>query len=190
LTQFELPPQQLPPVNVGPVKGIIFRWQHRRPVRDSEGQIIDPGPVLSEGIKYIHGALIPNSGLNWISAQMAGQVSGKSALLVNGTGSSAPTMGDTQMGGEVTGSGLTRTTGTTSGVGALVNLASGGATTQTTGSFAVGNTFTASGSVTVNEAGLGQDVIFNAGIIARDTLSPAATMASGDTLRTQFEIVL
>jgi hypothetical protein len=87
-------------------------------------------------------------------------------------------------------SGLTRTTGSVSGVGALAELAPATATYQGTGAFWVFKTFTASGTITVNEAGLGQDVIYNAGIICRDVLSPGASMAPGDQLYVEFKVIL
>lgn len=99
-------------------------------------------------------------------------------------------MGDLTLGGEITGVGLTRTTGSTSGVGALANKAPAAQTNQTTGSFFVWNIFTASGTVTANEGGVSPSMTYNAGIIARDLLVPPASMAAGDTLRTEFEFIL
>lgn len=191
MTSFQITPQEVKSTRAMPFRSAGFYWQHRRPVRDltrSDQPIIDSGPTLSEGYKELD--LVNNAGLDWISSQMAGQASGLSAVIALGTGSAAPTMGDITLGGEITGSGLTRTTGTTSGIGALVGLATGGATIQTTGSFAIGNTFTSSGTVTVNEIGLGQSVIYNAGVVARDLVSPAAGMAPGDTLFGQYQVIL
>lgn len=137
-----------------------------------------------------HLDLVPNAGLNWMSAQFAGNASGRGTVICLGTATTTPTMGDLTLGGEITGSGLTRTTGSTSGVGALANLAPSGQTNQTTGSFFVFYTFTASGTAVVNEAGVSPSTTYNAGIIARDLVSPAASMAAGDTLRTEFEFIL
>ncbi len=166
---------------------VITRWAHYKHKRDKFGNIIET-KLVAEGFHELD--LVPNSALNWISSQIAGITSGKAAVLALGTGTTARVMGMTQLVGEITGTGLTRATGTTSGIGALVNLAGSGSASQGTGSYAVGNTFTASGSVTVNEGALGQDVIFNAGIITTDLLSPAPALAAGDTLRWQIELVL
>ena len=174
MPEFELPS----PAKFSVFKDVIFRHEVRTP----------DGQIKSSGEHHLD--LVPNAGLNWISSQMAGTVSGTGTAIALGTGTAAPTMGDLTLGGEITGSGLTRVVGSLSGVGALAGLASGGATIQTTGSFYVFNTFTASGTVTVNEAGVGVNVTFNAGIIARDLLSPVASMAAGDTLRTEFNFIL
>jgi len=174
LAEFELPSS--PKFRV--FRDIVFRYEVRTP----DGEI----KVCGEH----HLDLVPNAGLNWISSQMVGITSGKGAVICLGTSSTTPTMGDLTLGGEITGSGLSRTTGSTSGVGALANLAAGATTTQTTGSFFIFYTFTASGTVTVNEAGVGVSTTFNTGIIARDLLSPSASMAAGDTLRTEFEFIL
>jgi len=177
LPEFELPTQPERP------KFVIFRDVIlRHEVRTPDGEI------KSCGVKHLD--LVPNRGLNWISSQMVGITSGKGAVICLGTSTTTPTMGDATLGGEITGSGLTRTTGSTSGVGALANLAAAAQTNQTTGSFFVFYTFTASGTVTVNEAGVSPNETYNAGIIARDLLSPAASMAAGDTLRTEFEFIL
>ncbi|MEM2904991.1 MAG: hypothetical protein QW587_04550 [Candidatus Bathyarchaeia archaeon] len=175
-------------LRLAPFKDVVFSWEHRRPIRDEHGNIVDPGPILAAGIHALD--LVPNAGLSWISSQMAGTTSGKSAVCAVGTGTATPTMGDVTLVGEITGSGLTRTTGSTSGVGALAGLPSGGMTTQGTGSFYVWYTWTASGTVTVNEAGVSPDISYNAGIIARDILSPAASMAAGDTLKCEWNFVL
>lgn len=159
-------------------RDVIFRHEVRTP----DGQV----KVFGEH----HLDLVPNAGLNWISSQMVGITSGKGAVICLGTQTTTPTMGDLTLGGEITGRGLTRTTGSTSGVGALANLAAGATTNQTTGSFFVYQTFTASGTVTVNEAGVSPSTTYNAGVIVRDLLSPSASMAAGDTLRTEFEFVL
>lgn len=121
---------------------------------------------------------------------MAGQVSGSNTVICLGTGTATPTMGDLTLGGEITGSGLSRTTGSTSGVGALQGMAPGANTNQTTGSFYVFNTFTASAAVQVNEAGVSPSMTYNSGITTHDLLSPAASMAIGDTLSAQFQFIL
>lgn len=168
-----------------------LRWEQRRPVRDEFGTILDPGEVLSKGVNEID--LVPNDGLNWISAAEAGTRSGLQVFIAVGTRSATIGMGSSVI-GEITGVGLTRTSGVTSGVGALVGLPSGGMTTQGTGSWAIGITFTSSGTITVNEAALGVTTGASAnypeGNTVIDLLSPSATMAAGDTLRIQFEIVL
>ena len=183
MAEFELPPQA-PPINVPqPPQFRVFRdlvFKHE--LRDKKGKLKSHGEH--------HLDLVPNAGLDWISAQMVGNTSGKGAVLCVGTGSTSPTMGDTTLGGEITGQGLTRTTGSTSGVGALANKAEAAQTNQTTGSFFVWYTWTASGTVTVNEAGVSPDLTFDAGVLARDLLSPAASMAAGDTLRCEFEFIL
>lgn len=183
MTEFELLPQA-PPVNVPqPPKFRVFRdLVFRHELRDKEGKLISRGEH--------HLDLVPNAGLDWISAQMVGVTSGKGAVICVGTGATAPTMGDTTLGGEVTGQGLTRTTGSTSGVGALANKAPAAQTNQTTGSFFVYYTWTASGTVTINEAAVSPENSYNAGVIARDLLSPAASMSAGDTLRCEFEFIL
>jgi len=175
LTEFELP---LSPPKFRVFRDVIFRHEVRTP----------DGKVRSYGEHHLD--IVPNAGLNWISSQMVGVTSGKGAVLCVGTGTTTPTMGDLALAGEITGSGLTRTTGSTSGVGALANLAPSAQTNQTTGSFFVWYTWTASGTVTVNEAGMSPSSAYNAGIIARDLLSPAASMAAGDTLRVEFETIL
>jgi len=174
LPEFELPPS--PRIRV--LRDVIFKWEHRGP----EGQMINSGEHRLD--------LVPNSGLNWMSSQIAGNVSGSGTVICLGTATATPTMGDLTLGGEITGSGLTRTTGSTSGVGALAGLAPGATTNQTTGSFYVFNTFTASGVVTVNEAGVSPSITYNAGTTTRDLLSPVATMAIGDTLSTSFQFIL
>jgi len=176
-SQFELPPQP------SPARFMVFRdVVLRHEVRDPEGNL------KCSGEKHLD--LVPNAGLDWMSSMLAGQTCGKGAVIAVGTGSSTPTMGDITLGGEITGSGLTRTTGSTSGVGALAGKAPSAQTNQTTGSFYVWNTFTSSGTVTANEAGVSPDLTFNAGVIARDLLSPAASMGAGDTLRTEFQFIL
>jgi hypothetical protein len=176
LPEFELPPQPQPKFRV--FRDVVFRYEVRTP----NGEI----KVCGEH----HLDLVPNAGLNWISSQMAGNVTGAGTVICLGTSTTTPTMGNLTLGGEITGSGLSRTTGSTSGVGALANLAASATTNQTTGSFFVFQTFTASGIATVNEAGVSPSMTYNAGIIARDLLSPAASMAAGDTLRTEFEFIL
>jgi hypothetical protein len=174
LPEFELPK----PKQIEIVKAVLFTWQHRN----------QKGELIAEGLH--RNDLIPNSGLSWVSSQLAGNASGRGTVIVLGTGSATPTMGDETLGGEITGSGLTRTTGSTSGVGAVVETAPGGTTNQTTGSFFVFNTFTASGTVTPNEGGVGPSMQFNSGVVTRDLLSPAPAMVAGDTLFTQFQFIL
>lgn len=189
MPSFDLPESRRPYPAL--IKDIVFRWEHRRPVRDlsrPDQPIIEPGPILSAGEKSLD--LVPNAGLNWISSQMAGVTSGKCVVICVGNGTATPTMGDITLQSEITGYGLTRTTGSVSGVGALAGLAPGSATYQGTGAFFVFTTFTASGTITVNEAGVGQSVTYNAGIICRDILSPGASMAAGDTLYCEFQFVL
>lgn len=179
MVEFELPAQpQIERPKFIIFRDVIFRHEVRSP----------SGELKSKGEHHLD--LVPNPGLNWISSQMAGTTSGKGAVICLGTSTTTPTMGDSTLGGEITGSGLTRTTGSTSGVGALADLAPSAQTNQTTGSFYVFYTFTASGSVTVNEAGVSPNTSYNAGIIARDLLSPAASMGAGDTLRTEFQFIL
>jgi len=179
LPEFELPsPPQPEKAKFVIFRDVIFRHEVRTP----------DGEMKSCGVKHLD--LVPNAALSWISSHMAGVTSGKGAVICLGTSTTTPTMGDATLGGEITGSGLTRTTGSTSGVGALANLAPAAQTNQTTGSFFLFYTFTASGTVTVNEAGVGVATTFNTGIIARDLLSPAASMAAGDTLRCEFEFIL
>ena len=174
MPEFELPPA--PRFRV--FREVIFRWEHR----DKEGNLKGSGEHSID--------LVPNAGLDWISSQVAGTVSGTGTTIALGTGTTTPTMGDLTLAGEITGSGLTRVVGSTSGVGALVGLASGGDTSQATGSFYVFYTFTASGVVTVNEAGVSINTTFNAGVVTHDLLSPAASMAVGDTLLPSFQFIL
>lgn len=174
MPEFELPAQ---PHTI--LRDVIFSYEHR----DPQGNLIFRSPEH-------HLDLVPNVGLNWMSSQFAGTVSGSAAFIVLGTGTANPTMGDLTLGGEITTQGLGRVAATTSGVGALAGLAAGATTNQTTGSFYVYTTFTASGTVTVNEAAVGQSVTANAGIVARDLLSPVATMRAGDTLTPQFQFIL
>lgn len=179
--EFELPPSRPVPVQVPKFRvfrDVVFRHEVRTP----------EGELKSRGEHHLD--LVPNAGLDWISSQMAGVTSGKGAVICVGTSSTTPTMGDTTLGGEITGSGLSRTTGSTSGVGALANKAPSAQTNQTTGSFFVWHTHTASGTVTVREAGVSPSMTYNAGIVARDLLSPVASMAAGDTLRDEFEFIL
>lgn len=173
MPEFELPSHKL-----GPLRDIIFTWQHRDP----------EGKIIAEGQKHLD--LMTNQGLNWLSSQGWGTVTGAGVVMCVGTGTASPTMGDLTLGGEITGSGLSRTTGSTSGVGALTGLAAGATTNQTTGSFYVYYTFTASGSVTVNEAGVSPSAVYNSGIIVHELLSPVATMGVGDTLFNQFQFIL
>lgn len=175
MPEFELPQ---PPTRPQILHDVIFRYEHRNP----------QGELLASGEHRLD--LVPNSGLNWMSTQLAGATSGSAQFICLGTATAIPTMGDLTLGGEITGSGLTRQGAQTSGVGALVGLAAGATTNQTTGSFYVYTTFTASGNVTVNEAGVGQSVTFNTGIIAHDLLSPVATMGIGDTLTPSFQFIL
>jgi len=176
-SQLELQP------HTSPAKFTIFRDVIlRHEVRDPEGNL------KCRGEKHLD--LVPNAGLDWISSQMAGQTCGKGVVIAVGTGSTTPTMGDLTLGGEIAGSGLNRTTGSTSGVGALAGKAPSGQTNQTTGGFYVWKTFTSSGTVTVNEAGVSPSMTFNAGVIARDLLSPVASMGAGDTLKTEFQFIL
>jgi len=174
LPEFELPS----PPKFLVFRDVIFRHEVRTPF----------GEIKCKGEHHLD--LVPNAGLDWISSQMVGVTSGKGAVICLGTSTTTPTMGDITLGGEITTIGLARTTGSTSGVGALANKAPAGQTNQTTGSFFVFYTFTASGSTTVNEAGVSPSTSANAGVIARDLLSPAASMAAGDTLRTEFEFIL
>lgn len=160
------------------VRDIIFRFEHRNP----------QGELLASGEH--HEDLVPNQGLSWMSSQLAGTTTGAGTNVVLGTGTTTPTMGDQNLAGEITTNGLARVAGSTSGVGAVVGTASGGDTSQATGSFYVYTTFTASGSVTVNEAGLSPSATANAGIIAHDLLSPAATMGAGDTLAPSWQFIL
>lgn len=175
MPEFELPPA---PKEIGIFKDVIFKWEHR----DKEGNVIVQGEH--------HLDLMTNQGLSWLSSQMAGSVTGACTVMCLGTATATPTMGDATLGGEITGSGLSRTTGSTSGVGAVVGTAPSGQTNQTTGSFYVVYTFTASGTVTVNEAGLSPSTTYNAGVVVHDLLSPAATMAAGDTLYSSFQFIL
>jgi len=174
LPEFELPP----PPKFTIFRDVVFRYEHRTP----------QGELIAKGEHHLD--LVPNPGLNWLSSQMAGTTSGKGTVICLGTSTTTPTMGDLTLGGEITGSGLSRTTGSTSGVGALANLAPSAQTNQTTGSFFVFNTFTASGTVTVNEAGVSPSMTYNAGVITRDLVSPPASMAAGDTFRGEFEFIL
>ena len=175
MPEFDLPPQ---PVCFVFVRDIIFRWEHRSP----QGELIASGEHRED--------LVTNSGLSWMSSMLAGTVSGSATEIVLGTSSTAVTMGDLTLGGEITTSGLARFAGSTSGVGALTGLSSGGNTGQGTGSFYVYGTATASASVTVNEAGVGQSSTANAGIVTHDLLSPAATMGAGDTLTPSWQFIL
>lgn len=175
MPEFELPQQ---PSRPQLLHDVIFRYEHRNP----------QGELLASGEHRLD--LVPNAGLAWMSSQLAGTVSGSAVFICLGTATANPTMGDLTLGGEITTSGLARQAATTSGVGAPTGLAAGATTNQTTGSFFVFTTFTASGNVTVNEAGVGQSVTQNAGIIAHDLLSPVATMGIGDTLAPSFQFIL
>jgi hypothetical protein len=172
--EFELP--QVPQIRV--FRDVIFTWEHRNA----------KGELIGAGIRHLD--LVPNQGLNWISSQLAGTTTGAGTVMCLGTGTSNPTMGDTTLGGEITGSGMSRQSASTTGVGVLTGLAAAATTNQTTGSYYVYTTFTASGSVTVNEAGLSPSSIYNAGIVVHDLLSPAASMAAGDTLTPSFQFIL
>ena len=160
-------------------KDVTFGWEHR----NAEGELIAKGDPH-------HLDLVPNASLSWLSSQIAGTVSGSASYICLGTATATPTMGDITLGGEITGSGLSRASASTSGVGNVQGTASAATTNQTTGSFYVYYTFTASGSVTVNEAGVGQSSTFNAGVVAHDLLSPAASMTAGDTLFASFQFIL
>ena len=160
------------------VKEVIFRWEHRDPF----GALLVKGEHLAD--------IVPNAGLSWMSANLFGTNTGAGTNVVLGTSSTAVTMGDLNLGGEITTFGLARQAGSTSGVGAVQGTSSGGNTAQATGACYIYTTFTASASVTVNEAGLSPNAAANAGIIAHDILSPAATMGAGDTLTPSWQFIL
>lgn len=112
------------------------------------------------------------------AAGLVGNTGGIAAFtfLAVGTSATAPAIGDTTLTAEITTGGLGRVAATVSRI----------TTTVTNDTLQLTNTFTSSGSFTVNEVGMFNAI--SAGIILGHALTGAKTVASGDLLVATYQM--